>query len=70
MYKNLQIHTPLSFFEKEGRKNVKIETEMPIIFLAGPIRNARNGMMRLSEYFSKKTRMYLSPAQLEILLMI
>ena len=36
MSKNTIIHLPVS----DKRKNVKIETDLPIIFLAGPIRNA------------------------------
>lgn len=36
MHRNTKIHLPIS---NKGRK-VKIETELPVIFLAGPIRNA------------------------------
>jgi len=36
MHRNTVIHLPIS----GERKNVKIETDLPVIFLAGPIRNA------------------------------
>ncbi|MBP7831660.1 MAG: hypothetical protein KA028_01430 [Candidatus Pacebacteria bacterium] len=40
MYRNLTIHTPTSKYGTSVRKNVKIETTKPVLFLAGPIRNA------------------------------
>ena len=36
----MTIHLPRSYYGHEMRKNVKIETSEPVIFLAGPIRNA------------------------------
>lgn len=40
MTRKTKIHLPHSYYGNEIRKNEKIETNLPIIFLAGPIRNA------------------------------
>lgn len=41
MTKKTKIHLPVSFNGNGiARKNVKIETDLPVLFLAGPIRNA------------------------------
>ena len=40
MSNKTKIHLPVSYYKNEVRKNVKIEPNIPVIFLAGPIRNA------------------------------
>ncbi|MFA6392883.1 MAG: hypothetical protein WCW54_02270 [Candidatus Paceibacterota bacterium] len=40
MINKTKIHSPISYFEDKIRNNVKIKPNLPVIFLAGPIRNA------------------------------
>lgn len=49
---NTKFHIPIS---NEGRK-VKIKTDLPIIFLAGPIRNAPKWQENAIEFFLKKDK--------------
>ena len=54
MYRNTIIHLPHSYYGKELRKNVKIETNRPVIFLAGPIRNAPKWQEEAIKIFLEK----------------
>lgn len=49
-----KIHTPCSYYKSETRKNVKIETDLPVVFLAGPIRNAPKWQNEAIKMFIEK----------------
>jgi len=53
-YRNTNVHLPRSCYGNDFRKNVKIETNRPVMFLAGPIRNAPKWQEEAVKIFLEK----------------